>query len=448
METRYIAAIDLGTSKIAGIIGKKSAEGRLTVEAIEREDSGTCIKRGCILNVEDAASRIKKIITKLENRIAGKIEKIYVGIGGQSVHTIDYSISRQLNEDTQVTEELIASMLAESKNFPVYNSEIIGIVPTEFLVDNRMESHPKGIFCSDIQANLKLIIGRPSLKKNIFRCLTEKIKIPVAGYIPSAQATAAVALSDNEKSLGCVLIDFGAGTTTVSIYKDDFLRYIATIPFGGRNLTRDICSLNVLEPEAEKLKIAYGTAIVPSAKEMKNTPSLNIEGVDATKIKYQTLCRVTEARIEEIVQNIIAQIEESGYAKQLSAGIVITGGASQLRQLPELLKQKTGMEVRKATLPKEITFANRSEAVLNPAYIQAIGLVSMAEEHCLKEIETEPIETPTTGTTGPSTPTNPKQTKTPKPPTPPKKGLFDDILGIFSEKVGKILEEDDNTFKK
>lgn len=442
METRYIAAIDLGTSKIIGIIGKKSAEGKLTVEAIEKEDSGTCIKRGCILNVEDAASRIKKIITKLENRIPEKIAKIYVGIGGQSVHTIDYSINRQLNEDTQVTEDLIVSMLAESKNFPVYNSEIIGIEPTEFLVDNRMEAHPKGIFCSDIQANLKLIIGRPSLKKNIFRCLTEKIKMPIAGYIPSALATAAVALSDNEKSLGCVLIDFGGGTTTVSVYKDDFLRYISTIPFGGRNLTRDICSLNVLEPEAEKLKIAYGTAIVPSAKEIKNTSNLNIEGVDATKIKYQTLCRVTEARIEEIVQNIIAQIEESGYSKQLSAGIVITGGASQLRQLPELLKQKTGMDVRKAMLPKEIVFANRSEAVFNPSYMQAIGLLAIAEEHCLKEPE-KIIENQTTG--GGKAPEPPK---TPQPPKQPKKGLFD-IFGSFSEKVGKILEEDDDkNFKK
>lgn len=432
---RYIAAIDLGTSKIVGVIGKKSAEGKLTVEAIEKEDSGTCIKRGCILNVEDAASRIKKIITKLENRIPEKIAKIYVGIGGQSVHTLDYSINRQLNEDTQVTEDLIASMLAESKNFPVYNSEIIGIVPTEFLVDNRMEAHPKGIFCSDIQANLKLIIGRPSLKKNIFRCLTEKIKMPVAGYIPSALATAAVALSDNEKSLGCALIDFGGGTTTVSVYKDDFLRYIATVPFGGRNLTRDICSLNVLEPEAEKLKVAYGTAVMPSAKDMKGAPNLNIEGVDANKIKYQTLCRVTEARIEEIVQNVIAQIEESGYAKQLSAGIVITGGASQLRQLPELLKQKTGMEVRKAALPKEIEFANRTESLFNPAYMQAIGLLSLAEEHCLKEPE-KPVEE--------SEPEKKQQVHQPKEPKQPRKGLFGDIFGSFSEKVGKILEEDDD----
>ena len=135
------------------------------------------------------------------------------------------------------------------------------VVPNEYLIDNHLETNPVGTFCSDIEANLKLIIGRPSIKKNIERCLFERSKMQIAGYIISAQATAAALLTSNEKSLGCALIDFGAGTTTLSIYKDDLLRYMITIPFGGKNITKDIGTLNVLDTDAEKLKIAFGSAI-------------------------------------------------------------------------------------------------------------------------------------------------------------------------------------------
>lgn len=431
---QYIAAIDLGTSKIVGIAGSKDKAGRLTVRAIEKEDSGGCIKRGGIQNVEEAASRIKKIISKLENRISEKIEKIYVGIGGQSLHTVNHSVSKQLREDTQVTDELINSILSESQHFPVFNAEIVQTVPTEYLVDNRLETQPKGVFCSDISANLKLIVARPSLKKNLNRCLVERVKIPVAGYIVAPLATAAATLTENEKSLGCALLDFGAGTTTLSVYKDNFLRYIVTIPLGGRNITRDICTLNVLEPDAERLKTAYGYA-VNTPEQDKNTQQINIEGIDASKIKYQSLSRVIEARIEEIIENVISQIEESGYAKQLSAGIIITGGGSQLKALPELIRQKTGMDVRRGSVPKEVSFSNKEEAVFDPGYTEAIGLLLLGSENCVKEHAAEPkIEVQ---------PVNP--VKPAKQPKSQKSGLFD--WGGLKDKVGRLFDEDDAEMK-
>lgn len=440
METNnYIAAIDLGTSKIIGIIGSKDTEGKLTVHAIEKEDSAGSIKRGCIQNVEEAASRIKKIISKLENRISEKIEKVYVSIGGQSLHTVDHSVNRQLHEDTQITEELISSILKECSELPVYNAEIVEILPTEYQVDNRLETNPKGIFCSDIRANLKLIVARPSLKKNLNRCLVERVKIGVAGYLAAPLASAAAALTENEKNLGCVLIDFGAETTTVTIYKDNFLRYIMTIPFGGRNITRDICSLNVLEQDAERLKIAYGHAMSLPGEDSRNMQEMNLEGVDSSKIKYQTLARVIEARIEEIVENVIAQIEKSGYAKHLSAGIIITGGASQLKALPELLRQKTGMDIKRSLGRKDVVFVNKSEAVFNPAYMQAIGLLLLGTENCIRERETIE-ESKAAASTQPveSVRTEPKRPDTRK---GDKKNWN---WGGWKDKVGKLFEEDDS----
>ncbi|MCP9610742.1 cell division protein FtsA [Coprobacter tertius] len=436
----YIVAIELGTSKIVGVIGHKNENGVLSVLAIDKEDSAGCIKRGCIQNVEEAAARVKKIIAKLENRIIpDKIDKVYVGIGGQSVRTIDHSVRRQLPEDTQVTETLINALHSESRSYPIFNSEIMDVVPNEYMVDNHIEAKPVGAFCSEIQANLKLIIGRPSIKKNIIRCLTERLKMPVAGYIISAKATASALLTSEERNLGCALIDFGGGTTTLSIYKDDFLRYMITIPFGGKNITRDICSLNVLEGDAEKLKIAFGSAINNPITE-KGIKQLGIEGLDSSKIKYQDLCHVIEARIEEIVENVIDQIDASGYGDQLSAGIIITGGASQLRELPELLRQKTGMEVKRGTLPKNIQFVNRAEAG-NPAYAQAIGLLLLGTENCVRKVEPETISE-TQKNVKKETATGHKQ-EAPKPQKPPKPSFIDKL----KKRAEQLFDDNDAELK-
>ncbi|MCH5329140.1 MAG: cell division protein FtsA [Coprobacter sp.] len=439
METgKYIAAIELGTAKIVGIIGQKKEDGTLHVLAIEQEESSGCIKRGCIQNVEETASRVKKIITKLGNRTTGTIEQMYVGIGGQSVRTINHTVRKQLPEDTQVTEELIRTMHSEGRTFPVYNAEILKIVPNEYLLDNQLETHPVGIFCSDIEARLKLIVGRPSIRKNIARCLTERCKMPVAGYIVSAQATAAALLTEDEKNLGCALIDFGAGTTTLSIYKDNLLRYLITIPFGGRNITKDISSLNILDSEAENLKITFGSAINNSDMQKHE---LRIDGLDSSKIKYQDLCRIIEPRIEEIVENVHEQIDVSGYADQLARGIIITGGASLLRELPELLTQKTGMKVRRGSIPRTISFANRIEGG-KPAYSQAIGLLMLGEENCIgRKISTaEPVGTATaTAATAPQEQEGQKVQKVQKVQKP--KNPDNSFLKRFKNKAKDTVEK-------
>ena len=377
---KYIVAIELGTSKIVGIVGVKNEDGRLNILATEKEDSAGCIKRGCIFNVEDTASKIQKIIKKLENRLSLKITKVYVGVGGQSVHSISHSVFRQLAEDTPITDMIINSLHAESRSFPVANAEIMDVIPNEYTIDNHLETQPKGTYASEIEAHLQLVVGRPSIKKNINRCIVERLKLPIAGYIMSVHADAAALLDDEEKSLGCALINFGAGTTTLSIYKDNFLRYVVTIPFGGRNITQDISSLNILMSEAERLKLAFGCAI-NNGEEPKG---IGIEGIDSSKINYQELCRVTEARIEEIIANIVEQIKESGYKDQLSAGIILTGGASLLKELPELLARETKMSVQRGNLQKGITFSGHQEGGLT-AYSQAIGLLLLGEENCVEK---------------------------------------------------------------
>ncbi|MFR0835374.1 MAG: cell division protein FtsA [Barnesiella sp.] len=377
---KYIVALELGSSKITGLAGYKNEEGQLVVSAIEKEDIAEYIKRGCIVNVRETAGRVKKIITKLENRIAPhKITKLYVGISGQSLHSIDTTIPLQLPEDTQITDSIIERIIAESKRIPVANTEIISVLPTEYIIDNRPEKNPVGVFGSNIEANLKLIVAKPSLKKNIDTRLVEEIKLPVAGFILTPIVSASQVLTDEEKKLGCILVDFGAETTTVSIYKNDYLRYLVTIPLGSRNITRDIASLNVTESDAERIKILLGDAMGSRVdKDMK----FNIEGIDSTQVNLNTCSRVIEARIEEIVENVLAQIRYAKFDnKQLSAGIIIIGGGSKLKNIQELLAEKSGMKVRKGSLRKDIIIDSK-ERNTGIEFIEGISILAAGNNIC------------------------------------------------------------------
>ena len=179
--TEFIAAIDIGTSKIVGIIGAKTEDDILKVSAIEEEPSDSCIKRGCIQNVEETAAKVKRIITKLENRSHCKIGKIYVGLGGQSLHSIDHKVNHQLNEETPITDQIIESLKERSRHMPVGINEIYDIIPNEYMVDGKKVNQPVGVYGEEISVTHKLIIGRPSIKKNIQRVL-EKINMDLAGF--------------------------------------------------------------------------------------------------------------------------------------------------------------------------------------------------------------------------------------------------------------------------
>jgi Actin-like ATPase involved in cell division len=167
--TEFIAAVDLGTSKIVGIVGTKSRDGKmLHVAALEKEDSDSCIKRGCIQNVEEAATKVQRLISRLENRAKCKIGKIYVSLNGQSVQSLDDKVARPLNEDTPITDQIIESLKETSMKRQVGAKEIFDIVPSEYIVDGRKAEQPVGVYGVEIEATHKLIIGRPILKKILY----------------------------------------------------------------------------------------------------------------------------------------------------------------------------------------------------------------------------------------------------------------------------------------
>ncbi len=376
----YIVAIEFGSTKVVGIAGYRNDNNQLVVAAIDSENTASnMMKRGCIQNVKDVYACVQRVKRKLENRISpAKIEKIYVGVGGVSVVADDKISVRTLPEDSMIKQVQIDKMKDDCRKTIPSSVDLLELVSVGYIVDGRAERNPIGVVGSNIEARYKAITAKPMLKRNIDHCIAE-LKLPIAGYITSALATAEVVLSNEDRMLGCMLIDMGAETTTVSIYKNNVLVLLETLPMGGRNITRDIMSLNFVHDTAEKLKIASGKA---KGYNSENNIRLNLDNDSSVGIDLAKLSSVVEARSEEIVANIDEQIKRSGLErKDLVIGAVVVGGAARLEGMKSLLEERLNINVRTGVLSRDILVVEKLEAQVND-YVQAVGLLALAKDVC------------------------------------------------------------------
>lgn len=368
-QEKYIAAIEICSSKIIGAVGRYYPSGRLDVIAIEQEHAVECVCHGIIHNVEETASRINRIIDKLEQRpgvAPRKITSVYVGLSGRSLRNVPKEIHRDLPEDTEITNEILNSINDEARRAHIDASlEVIDVIPASYHVNKTETKSPAGTFGSNIRVHYQLIAARPLLRKHLMRVVRDKVGINIADTVVTPIAAGNLILSDDERRLGCMLVDLGAETTTVAIYQNGSLHYLAVLPIGSRNITRDITSLSVLEKEAEEVKTNSGNAI-PSG----NPSSLNINGM-----RLSDVSNIVVARSEEIVANIIEQITYAGItSKQLSGGIITIGGGFNLNRMGELLRRQSALNVRRGSLPSNIIL----EDTKAPTYetIEVIGIMN------------------------------------------------------------------------
>jgi cell division protein FtsA len=290
--------------------------------------------------------------------------------------TETYSVVEE-TEGTIIDEELLQSLREKCNDYHSDLLEVLDIVSPEYFVDGKSEKKPIGVSCNKIEAQFKLILGNPAIKRNINMCISNS-DIEIAGYFVAPIAAANTILTDQEKNLGCALIEFGAGVTYLSVYKNNLLKYLVTIPIGANAITKDISSLNILEEEAEDLKITYGHALVDGKKEDDYPAKIT---ANDKEINTEDLNDIIEARVNEIIANIKAQLEISGHADSLSSGIVIAGGGAALKNLAESIEEKTKQKVRVSHVENEVT----------------IGLLSSGTENCVKEpeipvIQPQPLE--------------------------------------------------------
>ena len=369
-----IAALDLGTSKSVALVAQKYYSGKLSVMQTETIVSKNAIRRGRIYNSDETAEIITKLIWKLNSNPNILVEKIYVGIGGQSLRTQQFSVKKFV-EGGSISQQLLDTLRDEALNYQPEFEENLGIISREYYADGHLVSTPKGALASVIEARFLLIVGNPCLKRNLDSVFNHE-GISVAGYFVSPLATAEAVLTQDEKESGCALIEFGEGVTYISIYKNKNLKYMITIPVGGLAITKDIRCLNVQEDEAEDLKIKYGSAI-PKQENDESIP-VHKEHNSSWNIKMHDLDIIIEARIDEIVKNISKHIQD--YSHELNSGIVITGGGALLRDLPQFIKNETGKEVRLAQ-PKVLI--NQIETLLSPANSCVVGLATLGNENCV-----------------------------------------------------------------
>ena len=439
-HTEFIAAIDLGSSKITGVVGRKIGDSVVSILACQSEPSRNNIRRGLVFNIAEVGGTVKRIKTMLENAVHATINKVYVSLAGQSLHTVEHTVSKTLSAGDIVTEDII-NQLNESAGRHVHpdpSKRIFGIADVEYVVDGRPEQNPIGITGSKVEGRFTMIAGRDNMLDTFSKSVREKTDMRVAGSLVGALATAAIALNEEEKMLGCALINFGGGTTTVSVYKGGILHKMTVIPFGGKNITNDICALNFSEEKAEEMKVKYGTAGDSRAK-AKSLSTFVSPFSSKPKADFTEMNNAIKLRLDEIIANIDAQIKQSGYYEQLGAGLVITGGASQLSNLDQYLAEKFNMPVRKASA-KSSFINNKPECVNDPALTQALGMLLLGTENCaLASAIEEPVEAP---------PTKKADKKTDKKDGIKTKvgnmvgGLFDGLNNFFDESEERKKREE------
>ena len=449
---KYVAAIDLGTSKIMGMIAQKEGE-VFTILEVEKEDASSSMRRGYVHNVNDVPIKIKRIIKKLENKFGKTISHVYVNINGQSLRSENNAIAYSVKDDEPITQELLDKLKkdAAKKQLPP-DTEVLEVVDPEYFIKNVRELSPVGVSCSQIECKYKLLVGRPAFKRKIERCFNEIVDTDIAGYMISPVATAAAVLSESDKEMGCALVEFGAGITSLSIYKNGLLRYMVAIPFGGENVTQDICTLGVAPDYADKLKLEIGDASNPQIAEKGKTIRLQSAElpVDTPEVDVKKLNECISARETEIIANVLNQINVSGYNDKLGAGIIIAGGASQMKGLLELFKSMTTIEVKKADFMIPIE-ANRPDIVIRPGYEQILGMLWLAEKSCIKEeeiIEIPDFDIVTDDKENPPASPDKKGKKEKKETRQPTGSGSKNKKGGFLSKFGRIsgfLFEDENT---
>lgn len=380
--TDFIVAIELGSTDISGIAGKKNADGSINILAYSSEKSDDCIKKGVIYNLDKTTQKLTSIIKDLETKLQAGIKKVYIGVGGLSLRSIKNTETRQLGDDTRISQAIIDSMMEANMETPLLDYEILAVEPQEYKVGNNLLTEPVGTTASSIEGNYLNIIARPTVKQNIKQCLSHT-GYEIAGFTISPMATADTVLTTNEKRSGCALIDFGADTTTVAIYKNNILRHVCVIPLGGNNITKDICSKQIEEDDAELIKLKYASAYTEhkEGEEVQDT-EYAIDG--KCSIMSRTLEDIVEARVNEIITNVFNQIKLSNYSDGLMAGIVVTGGVSNMPNIDKAITNITKIEKVRVAHTGEINLTGKINLPKNGKSNTLVGILLSGEENCCR----------------------------------------------------------------
>ena len=379
MSKEFIVAIELGSSKMTGIAGKKNLDGSIQVLAYVKEDSSTFIRKGVVYNIDKTAQCLTNIINKLEGLLKTTITQVYVGVGGQSIRSIRNVTTKELLSETPITQDMVIELMDANRNMKYPDQQIIDAAVQEYKVDSQLQLDPVGIPCTRIEGNFLNILQRKTFYKNLNSCF-EAANINVAEMYLAPLALADSVLTEVERRSGCLLVDLGADTTTVSVYTKNILRHLAVIPLGGNNITKDIASLQMEESDAEQMKLRYATAYTDN-NDIDNNQKYDID--QDRKVEARKFIEIVEGRLEEIIANVWCQVPEE-YCDKLLGGIILTGGGANMKDIEKAFQNYTHIDkIRIAkfvtqTITSSISDINARDGKLNTV----LGLLAKGDINC------------------------------------------------------------------
>ena len=374
-EKDFIVAIELGSSKISGIAGKKK-DGTMQVLAYAEEKTLGCVRRGVVYNIEKTYQSVNNIIAKLESVLKTKITRAYVGLGGQSVRSYKCIIKRNLLTQSYITNEAIDAIRQESYEIPFTEYEVLENYPQEFVVDSSAIADPVGVMGTNIEGEFLDVIAKTNLRSNI-ETVFANAGVAIAEELVSPLQLASSVLTDAEKRSGCALVDLGADTTTLVVYKNNIVRYLVTIPLGCNNINKDLSTLPIDETETEEIKLKYGDAC-PDTDTLEEGDTQFYTTTDGRQIEVSLIKNVIEARMGEIIANISNQIVNSDYSGKLLAGLVITGGGGDMKNIVKAFMKSTKIDkVRVANKVTQMVVKTSNASGLTLDSAQTTTIVSL-----------------------------------------------------------------------
>ncbi|WP_396198529.1 cell division protein FtsA [Flavobacterium sp.] len=371
--------LDIGTTKIVAMIGKKNEYGKLEILGVGKSKS-LGVHRGVVNNITQTIQSIQAAISEAENNSGYRINDVVVGIAGQHIRSIQHTdyISRK-NPEEVIGEYDIEQLTCQVQNLSMLpGEEIIHALPQEFKIDGQSEIlEPVGMYGARVESSFHIVVGQAASIRNLGRCV-KNAGLELTGLTLEPLASADAVLSEEEKEAGVALIDIGGGTTDLAVFKNGVIRHTAVIPFGGNVITEDIkegCS--IIEKQAELLKTRFGSAWPGENKDNEIVSIPGLRGREPKEISLKNLSKIIHARVVEIIEQVYAEIKLYGHdepKKKLIAGIVLTGGGSQLQHIKQLVEYITGMDTR-IGYPNEHLAGNSSEELSSPLYATSVGLV-------------------------------------------------------------------------
>jgi len=374
-EDKIIVGLDIGTTKICAIVGRKNEFGKLEILGMGKAVSDG-VQRGIVVNIDKTVRAIDKAIKDAADQSNIDIKVVNVGIAGQHIKSAVHHGSITRTSEDEISVEDVNRLASDMYRIVIPpGSQIIHVMPQDYIVDYEENiKDPVGRSGNRLEADFHIITAQSNEINNINKCVNRS-GLKSQNLILEPLASSLAVLSDEEKEAGVCLVDIGGGTTDIAVFYDNIIRHTAVIPFGGNIITADIKQgCMVLETQAELLKTKFGKAISEEASpnEIVSIPSLRNR--PPKEISVKNLAHIIEARMEEIIEMVHTEIIASGYHKKLAAGIVVTGGGSQLTNLRQLFEYMTGLDTR-IGYPNEHLGKSKVEAAKSPMYATAVGLV-------------------------------------------------------------------------